>query len=108
MRITLKVVVVTLAALGMSLQAEALTINAATTPNCLVTPACLLDSGPETSQADINVAIAPFIGASVDLYTQNVGGAETGPFAPNYQTLFGPDPLDPSALVAGVAVFETT
>jgi hypothetical protein len=80
----------------MAMQAEALTINPATTPNCAATPVCLQATGPETSQKKIEAAIAAYIGASVELYKENVGdGFDTGPHASNYKTTFSNSAADP-------------
>ena len=53
-------------------------------------------SGPENSQPAINAVIAPWLGASVELYKSNAGGSDEGSFAAEYTTAFMPtaDPSD--------------
>jgi hypothetical protein len=71
-----------------------LIIGPAITPSC-GTPTCLLLTGTQTSQAEINAAIASLLGSSVELYKQNVGGSETGAAAGYYTTTFFNTPTDP-------------
>jgi hypothetical protein len=52
--------------------------------------------GSETSQSDIDSAISPIIGNATELYKQDVGGAESGPFAGSYNTVFLDTPAEPS------------
>jgi hypothetical protein len=52
--------------------------------------------GDETSQSEIDSAISPIIGNATELYKQNVGGSESGPFAGSYNTVFLDTPTDPS------------
>jgi hypothetical protein len=59
-----------------------------------ITPA--VATGNQTSQSEINTAIAGFLGASTELYKQNVeGGGESGSFASSYKTTFTNTPSDP-------------
>lgn len=67
-------------------QANALSITPASVPQW---------TGNDTSQNDIDDAIAGFIGSAVELYKQNVGGSEEGPLSGSYETEFFNDPLDP-------------
>jgi hypothetical protein len=73
-------------AAGMAFNAEALTI----TPGTLATA-----TGNQTSQSQINTAIAPIIGSASLLYKQDVGGPETGSLAGSYETTFYNTALDP-------------
>ena len=59
-----------------------------TTPSTGVcgTGTCLLMTGNQTSQAQIDPMIAGVLGSSIELYKQNVGGPETGAFAGAYLT----------------------
>jgi hypothetical protein len=53
--------------------------------------------GDQTSQAQIDAAIAPYIGASTEVYKQNVGEAsDTGSLAGSYITTFSNTAADPS------------
>jgi hypothetical protein len=53
-------------------------------------------TGTQTSQAQINVAIAATLGGSTLLYKENVGdGFDSGPFASSYSTVYAPS-ADPS------------
>jgi hypothetical protein len=52
-------------------------------------------TGDQTSQSQINTAIAPIIGTATQLYKQNVGGSEVGSLAGSYNTTFENSPLDP-------------
>jgi len=69
-------------------QSHALLLNPADETYCLF--------GNETSQDDINAAIAGTIGAAELLYKRNVGGVEEGPLAGSYQTTYLDPPSDPS------------
>jgi hypothetical protein len=71
-----------------------LIIDPAITPPC-GTPTCRLLTGAQTSQAQINAAIAASLGSSVELYKQNVGGAETGTAAGYYTTTFSNSATSP-------------
>jgi hypothetical protein len=53
-------------------------------------------TGDQTSQAQINAAIAGYLGSSVELYKQNVGGSEEGVLAGSYVTTFSNTLSDPS------------
>lgn len=75
------------------LTANALVITPST-PVC-GTATCLLMTGNQTSQAQINTVIAEALGSSTELYKQNVGGAELGDFAGSYLTEFQNTPADP-------------
>ena len=72
--------------LAFGAQAHALSITPSSIP--------LLATGPQTSQAQINVAIAGLVGDQ--LYKQDVGGGESGPLAGSYDTAFFNTPLDPA------------
>jgi hypothetical protein len=93
--ISLKTLAVAMAVvLGMAFQAQALTIDPATTPACGL-PVCLEASGNETSQNEINAIIAAFVGT--ELYKSEVdGGGEFGAFAGNYTTTYFNTATDPS------------
>ena len=90
-----KVVGAAVVVLGTSFQAHALTIDPAITPVCGA-PTCLAAVGAETSQSDIDAAIASILGTAVEVYKQNVGGAESGSFASSYTTTFSNTAQDPS------------
>lgn len=72
---------------GMTLSAHALSITPASLPQF---------TGNQTSQSQIDVAIAPIIGGASFQYKQNVGGAELGPLAGSYETTFSNSASDPS------------
>jgi hypothetical protein len=91
MKLALRLVAVAALVLGMALPAQALTI----TPTSGVAGVTRF-TGDQTSQAQINVAIAPIIGSATELYKQNVGGPEVGPLAPYYWTIFSNSASDPS------------
>lgn len=92
----LKVLVAAAGVLGMSVQAQAgtITIDPATAVSCAAEPepepVCLALTGPETSQAAINLVIYPFMGAGViEGYKQNAGEAgDSGPGGNYYTTTF--------------------
>jgi len=64
----------------------------------LITPGMEALSGNETSQAQIDAAIASFIGSASLLYKQDVGLPESLlPLAGSYDTTFFNEPLDPGA-----------
>src|SRR5262245_28325255 len=94
MRIFSELVAVAAVAGVLAFNAHALTI----------TPATLAAAtGNQTSQAEINAAIAPIIGSASLLYKQNVGGLEEGSLAGSYTTTFSNTPADPSdALISYV------
>lgn len=48
-------------------------------------------AGDQTSQNKINEVIGPIMGYAPELYKQNVGGSEEGPFANFYTTEFNTD-----------------
>jgi hypothetical protein len=50
------------------------------------TATCLLMTGNQTSQAEIDTVIAGVLGGSRELYTHQVGGSEAGAFAGAYLT----------------------
>ena len=57
----------------------------------------IIAQGNENNQPDINVAIAPYLGASFEVYKQDVGKAsDTGLIASQYQTTFSNTPTDPA------------
>ena len=53
-------------------------------------------SGNQTSQSQIDTAIAGTIGSSTELYKSNVGTGEEGPLAGSYNTTYANTPTDPS------------
>lgn len=74
----------------------ALMMSVSANATLLLTPGGELTSGPETSQAAIDVAIAAFLGTSTELYKENVGdGFDTGSAAGWYSTTFSNSALDP-------------
>jgi hypothetical protein len=73
--------------LGTAFQAQALTISPSTVDCPSLEPACLLATGNETSQAQIDVALA-LLGVTNEVYKQNVGGSEEGDAADWYTTTF--------------------
>jgi hypothetical protein len=73
--------------LALAAQAQALVITP-TTDSPL--------TGPETSQSDIDDAIASTLGSSTELYKQDVGGSESGSLAGSYETTFSNTEQDPS------------
>ena len=99
MRNSLKVVVIAAGILGLSMQAEALTITAPVVAavNCPASPVCLAAFGNQTATPDIEAAIAAVIpGSEIEAYKQNFNGAESGVAAPYYSTTFSNPPNDPS------------
>ena len=80
--------------MGGSPAAQALTITPST--DVCGSPTCLSATGNQTSQPQIDAAIAAFIGSATEVYKQNVGGSETGTFAGSYVTTFSDTPSDPS------------
>jgi hypothetical protein len=72
--------------LGTAYQAQALAI----------TPALAIASGNQTSQSDIDTALAALGVPLPEKYKQDVGGAESGPLAGSYNTVFLSTPTDPS------------
>ncbi len=56
----------------------------------------VVQTGTQTSQSQINTAIAGTLGTSTEMYKQNVGGPEVGPLAADYVTTFFNSPLDPA------------
>jgi hypothetical protein len=62
----------------------------------LLQPGDEILSGNQTSQNEIDSAIAASLGTSVELYKSNVGGADEGSFAGDYQTTFSNTSQDPS------------
>jgi hypothetical protein len=75
------------ALLAFAAQAHALAITPATLPQY---------TGTQTSQNEIDTAIALYLGNSIELYKQNVGGSEEGALAGSYVTTFSNTPSDPS------------
>jgi hypothetical protein len=75
-------------------------------------PTCLRTTGNQTSQAQIDTAIAGLLGGSTELYKQNVGGSEVGSFANSYNTAFYNSEDDPSdatiQYVGGAPVMSAT
>ncbi|HJR69402.1 MAG TPA: PEP-CTERM sorting domain-containing protein [Gammaproteobacteria bacterium] len=59
------------------------------------TATCLLMTGDQTSQNEIDTVIADALGSSTQLYKQDVGGPESGAFAGSYETEFQNTPSDP-------------
>lgn len=93
--LTSRVFVAAAIVLGASLQAQALTLSPST-PAC-GSPACIAETGNETSNDDILAAIADKIGTAVSVYKQNVGeGSDSGTFASSYVTTFSNTSSDPS------------
>jgi hypothetical protein len=96
MKTTLRVLVA-MAVLAISHQAQALTLLP-TEATCSSDPSipCLLASGTDQSQDDINAAIDSLIGDATVLYksTQSTG-AEVGPYVGQYDTVYGT--LDPAS-----------
>ena len=77
------------------LAANALTISPSTAP--CGSPTCLQLTGNQTSQPQIDVAIAGALAGSTEIYKQNVGdGFDTGSAAAIYTTTFQNTPTDPS------------
>lgn len=75
----------------------ALMMSVSANATLLLSPGTHVASGPETSQALINVAIAAFLGTSTELYKENVGdGFDTGSAAGWYTTTFSNSALDPT------------
>jgi hypothetical protein len=87
MKTITKLSLATVLALGMTFSAQALSITPATAN---------IATGNQTSQSQINTAIAPLIGSATELYKQNVGGPEVGSLAGSYTTTFNNTPLDPA------------
>lgn len=58
-------------------------------------PTCLVMTGLQTGQSQIDTAIAEELGTSTEQYKQNVGGSETGAFASSYLTEFFNSAADP-------------
>jgi hypothetical protein len=93
--ISFKLFATVLIVFGMSFQAEALTITPATAP--CGTPTCLFATGNDTSQDDINDALAALGIPGPELYKQNVGEAtDSGAFAGSYTTTFQNTPTEPA------------
>lgn len=65
------------------------------TINGEVPGAGLVDYGLETNTADILTEIASSIGSATELYKQNAGGSESGPYALSYNTIFTYIDVDP-------------
>jgi hypothetical protein len=68
----------------------ALSITPATSPQW---------TGNQTSQNEIDVAIASILGTATELYKSNVGGAEEGNLALSYETVFNTSLTDPSGAI---------
>ena len=89
MKMNFKVLVAAMGVLGLSMQAEALTI----TPSealCDADPVCLLDWGPENSNPDVLAAVQALIGPTVLGYKAGPN-EEEGPGAPFYESTFSSD-----------------
>jgi hypothetical protein len=96
--VSMKVLAAAVILLGTSIEAQALTINPATTPIC-GSPVCLAQSGNQTSQAQIDAFLASLGFPTNVLYKQDVGaGSDSGSFAGSYTTTFQP-PADPSGAI---------
>lgn len=74
----------------------ALMMSVSANATLLLSPGSEVASGPETSQALINVAIAAFLGTSTELYKAEVGVGEFGSAAGWYTTTFSNSALDPA------------
>ena len=75
---------------------NALTIDANLYEPCPPVGGIVVACGSETSQSDINTILNNmFTPDLVDIYTQNVGGAETGSVAGSYTTTFSNTAGDP-------------
>jgi hypothetical protein len=86
MKLWMKLFTATSLALALAAPAQAL----------IIIPGDAVLTGDQTSQAQINAAIAPIIGTATELYKQNVGGTETGLLAGSYTTVFSNTASDPS------------
>jgi hypothetical protein len=82
------VLIVFCALLAFSAQANALLIDPGLTTATL--------TGPQTSQAQINAIVLPYIDPATELYKSNVGGVEEGTLAGSYATQYFATPTDPS------------
>jgi hypothetical protein len=94
MKMITKLMMGTVAALGLSLNAMA----APVTIDLNVSDPSIL-SGDQTSQDAINTALEAYFGVGnvpEELYKSNVGGAEEGDFAGSYTTTYFNTPTDPS------------
>jgi hypothetical protein len=76
------------------LSANAVLILSPSTTVC-GSPSCLLMTGTQTGQPQIDAAIAGALGSSTEVYKQNVGGGEEGSFAGSYTTTFFNSATDP-------------
>ena len=76
------------------LAANALLITPSTGP--CGSPTCLILTGNQTGQSQIDTVIAAELGTSGEIYKQNVGGSESGSVAGSYTTSFFNTPTDPS------------
>lgn len=56
----------------------------------------LLATGTQTGQAQIDTAIALYLGTATELYKQDVGGSESGSLAGSYATTFQPSDANPT------------
>ena len=92
MKLGIKVVAVAILALGLAVPAQALTITPA---SGTINVTRWEGVQGQTSQTDIDAAIAAFIGSSTELYKSNVGTGEEGPLAGSYETQYFNTPGDP-------------
>lgn len=91
MKLGSRLFAVAVLALGLAMPAQALEI----TPTSGVLNTTRWE-GNQTSQADIDAAIAGFIGPSTELYKSNVGGVEEKALADSYETEYFNTPGEPS------------
>ena len=73
-------------ALAVPAQADTITLSPGTAP--CGSPACLVASGDDTSQNDIDTIIAAFLGSAYEVYKDNVGGLEVGWLSGSYTTTY--------------------
>lgn len=78
--------------LAFGIQAHALTISPSDT-------GLIAAYGNQTSQAQIDVAIASYISGATELYKNNVGEEDEGIIAGSYDTAFDNTPSDPSEAI---------
>lgn len=83
-----------LAVVAVAINAQALSITPTTGSTV---PTITRWEGNDTSQSDIDAAIASILGTSTELYKQDVGaGSDIGTLAASYKTTFSNDPDDPA------------
>jgi hypothetical protein len=83
--------------------------DGSTAPNALEE----FTTGTQTSQSQINTAIASILGASIELYKENFGdGFDTGSFSSSYSTVFSNPSNDPGnatiSYVSGAKILGAT